>query len=110
MTSLQLSFFVWCVYVCFFLDRHLGMTVPIINEIHLNKEGTELLQDVLTAYYLPEEFQPNPPLPLDPDVQIVERAPLQVITRWAMLHAYEGYVLGSRSFQIEQGWMDAISS
>lgn len=67
--------------------RHLGMTVPVINEIHLNKEGTELLPEVITAYYLPEEFQLNPPLPLDPEIQIVERAPLQAITRWAYLLA-----------------------
>ncbi|XP_077781639.1 heme-binding protein 1-like isoform X1 [Podarcis muralis] len=75
------SFTLWCLYVCFYLGRQLGMTVPVINEIHLNKEGTELLQEVITAYYLPEEFQPNPPLPLDPDIQIQERAPLRVIAR-----------------------------
>ncbi|XP_020652584.3 heme-binding protein 1 [Pogona vitticeps] len=81
--SISMGFMKLIRYICKenSLDRHLGMTVPIINEIHLNKEGTELLQEVLTAYYLPEEFQPNPPLPLDPDIQIVERTALQVITR-----------------------------
>ncbi|KAM6460932.1 heme-binding protein 1-like isoform 2-T6 [Liasis olivaceus] len=63
------------------LGRHLGMTVPVINEIHLNKEGTELVQEVITAYYVPQEFQLNPPIPMDPEIQILERSSLQVITR-----------------------------
>lgn len=75
-------------YMCLFLGRHLGMTVPVVTEIHLNKEGTELLQEVITGYYLPEEFQLNPPLPMDPEIQVIERAPLQVITRWALLLAH----------------------
>lgn len=76
-------FTVLSLYMCLYLGRHLGMTVPVLTEIHLNKEGTELLQDVIIGYYLPEEFQLNPPLPMDPEIQVIERAPLQVITRWA---------------------------
>ncbi|CAI5771157.1 Uncharacterized protein PODLI_1B018604 [Podarcis lilfordi] len=81
--SISMGFMKLIRYICKenSLGRQLGMTVPVINEIHLNKEGTELLQEVITAYYLPEEFQPNPPLPLDPDIQIQERAPLRVISR-----------------------------
>ncbi|OWK53579.1 Heme-binding protein 1 [Lonchura striata] len=60
---------------------HLGMTVPVLNEIHLTKEGTELEREVLTAYYLPGAFQENPPVPMDPEIHIIERAPLRVITR-----------------------------
>lgn len=60
---------------------HLGMTVPVLNEIHLTKEGTELEREVLTAYYLPGVFQENPPVPMDPEIRIIERAPLRVITR-----------------------------
>uniref|UniRef100_A0A8B9ENY7 Heme-binding protein 1 n=1 Tax=Anser cygnoides TaxID=8845 RepID=A0A8B9ENY7_ANSCY len=63
------------------LSRYLGMTVPVLNEIHLNKEGTELEREVLTAYYLPGQFQQNPPIPMDPEIHITERAPLRVITR-----------------------------
>ena len=59
----------------------MGMTVPVLNEIHLNKEGTELEREVLTAYYLPGQFQQNPPVPMDPEIHITERAPLRVITR-----------------------------
>lgn len=60
---------------------YLGMTVPVLNEIHLTKEGTELEREVLTAYYIPGEFQQNPPAPMDPEIHITERAPLRVITR-----------------------------
>lgn len=60
---------------------YLGMTVPVLNEIRLTKEGTELEREVVTAYYLPGEFQQNPPVPMDPEVRITERAPLRVITR-----------------------------
>ncbi|XP_074845369.1 heme-binding protein 1-like isoform X1 [Carettochelys insculpta] len=61
--------------------RYLGMTVPVVNEVRLNEEGTELLQAVTTSYYLPGEFQANPPLPTDPDIRIEERQPLRVLTR-----------------------------
>lgn len=57
------------------------MTVPVLNEIHLTKEGTELEREVVTAYYIPGEFQQNPPVPIDPEIHITERAPLRVITR-----------------------------
>uniref|UniRef100_A0A8C0F3D5 Uncharacterized protein n=1 Tax=Bubo bubo TaxID=30461 RepID=A0A8C0F3D5_BUBBB len=60
---------------------YLGMTVPVLNEIHLTKEGTKLEREVITAYYLPGEFQQNPPVPMDPEINITERAPLRVITR-----------------------------
>ncbi|XP_054840225.1 heme-binding protein 1-like [Eublepharis macularius] len=81
--SISMGFMKLMRYICKenSLRRHLGMTVPVVNEIHLNKEGTELLQEVITGYYLPEEFQLNPPLPMDPEIQVIERAPLQVITR-----------------------------
>ncbi|XP_066467927.1 heme-binding protein 1-like [Tiliqua scincoides] len=81
--SISMGFMKLIRYICKenSVGCHLGMTVPVINEIHLNKEGTELLPEVITAYYLPEEFQLNPPLPLDPEIQIIERAPLQAITR-----------------------------
>lgn len=66
---------------CLLAGRYLGMTVPVLNEIHLNEEGTELEREVLTAYYLPGQFQQNPPVPMDPEIHITERAPLRVITR-----------------------------
>ncbi|KAJ8377595.1 hypothetical protein AAFF_G00255530 [Aldrovandia affinis] len=57
------------------------MTVPILTEIHMLKEGKGFVKDVLTAYYLPAEFQDNPPVPEDSDITIVQRDPLRVITR-----------------------------
>ncbi|NXQ73632.1 HEBP1 protein, partial [Quiscalus mexicanus] len=81
--SISLSFMKLMRYICKenSVGCHLGMTVPVLNEIHLTKEGTELEREVLTAYYLPGEFQQNPPVPMDPDIHITERAPLRVITR-----------------------------
>ena len=66
---------------CLLPGCYLGMTVPVLNEIHLTKDGTKLEREVVTAYYLPGEFQQNPPVPTDPEIHITERAPLRVITR-----------------------------
>ncbi|XP_009700092.1 PREDICTED: heme-binding protein 1-like [Cariama cristata] len=81
--SISMSFMKLMRYICKenSVGCYLGMTVPVLNEIHLTKEGTELEREVLTAYYLPGEFQQNPPVPTDPEIHITERAPLRVITR-----------------------------
>ncbi|NXS64707.1 HEBP1 protein, partial [Pandion haliaetus] len=81
--SISMSFMKLMRYICKenSVGCYLGMTVPVLNEIHLTKEGTELEREVVTAYYLPGEFQQNPPVPMDPEVHITERAPLRVITR-----------------------------
>uniref|UniRef100_A0A8B9SVX3 Heme-binding protein 1 n=1 Tax=Anas platyrhynchos TaxID=8839 RepID=A0A8B9SVX3_ANAPL len=66
--SISLSFMKLMRYICKenSVGRYLGMTVPVLNEIHLNEEGTELEREVLTAYYLPGQFQQNPPCPHGP--------------------------------------------
>ncbi|NWW95090.1 HEBP1 protein, partial [Rhynochetos jubatus] len=81
--SISMSFMKLMRYICKenSVGCYLGMTVPVLNEIRLTKEGTELEREVVTAYYLPGEFQQNPPLPVDPEIRIIERAPLRVITR-----------------------------
>ncbi|XP_061223145.1 heme-binding protein 1-like [Neopsephotus bourkii] len=81
--SISMSFMKLMRYICKenSVGCHLGMTVPVLNEIHLTKEGTELEREVVTAYYIPGEFQQNPPVPMDPEIHITERAPLRVITR-----------------------------
>lgn len=62
--------------------RYLGMTVPVMSNIHLNEDGTKLGKDVQVAFFLPAEFQTNtPPQSCDPDITIVHRAPMRVITR-----------------------------
>ncbi|GAB0187613.1 heme-binding protein 1-like [Grus japonensis] len=81
--SISMSFMKLMRYICKenSVGCYLGMTVPVLNEIHLTKEGTKLEREVVTAYYLPAEFQQNPPVPTDPEIHITERAPLRVITR-----------------------------
>ncbi|NXE57582.1 HEBP1 protein, partial [Casuarius casuarius] len=81
--SISMSFMKLMRYICKenSVGCYLGMTVPVLNEIHLTKEGTELAREVLTAFYLPGAFQQNPPVPMDPEIHITERAPLRVITR-----------------------------
>uniref|UniRef100_A0A8C5TE63 Uncharacterized protein n=1 Tax=Malurus cyaneus samueli TaxID=2593467 RepID=A0A8C5TE63_9PASS len=69
---------------CLFPGCYLGMTVPVLNEIHLTKEGTELEREVLTAYYLPGEFQQNPPIPVDPEIHIIERG-MGISLFWELL-------------------------
>uniref|UniRef100_A0A8C3QEW7 Heme-binding protein 1 n=1 Tax=Cyanoderma ruficeps TaxID=181631 RepID=A0A8C3QEW7_9PASS len=72
---------------CLFPGCHLGMTVPVLNEIQLTKEGTELEREVLTAYYLPGEFQQNPPVPTDPEIHITERETIlrEISLFWELL-------------------------
>ncbi|KAM9239909.1 heme-binding protein 1-like [Leptosomus discolor] len=81
--SISMSFMKLMRYICKenSVGCYLGMTVPVLNEIRLTKEGTKLEREVVTAYYLPREFQQNPPVPMDPEIHITERAPLRVITR-----------------------------
>ncbi|KFV44159.1 Heme-binding protein 1, partial [Tyto alba] len=81
--SISLSFMKLMRYICQenSVGCYLGMTVPVLTEIRLTKERTKLEREVITAYYLPGEFQQNPPVPLDPDIHVTERAPLRVITR-----------------------------
>lgn len=81
--SISLSFMKLMRYICKenSVGCYLGMTIPVLNEIHLTKEGTELEREVLTAYYIPGEFQQNPPTPVDPEIHITERAPLRVLAR-----------------------------
>lgn len=57
------------------------MTVPIVNNIHITEDGFTFKKDILTAYYLPAEFQANPVQPSDPDIIIVRREAFRVITR-----------------------------
>lgn len=81
--SISLSFMKLMRYICKenSVGCYLGMTIPVLNEIHLTKEGTELEREVLTAYYIPGEFQQNPPTPVDLEIHITERAPLRVLAR-----------------------------
>ncbi|KAM4604032.1 heme-binding protein soul4 isoform 1-T2 [Polymixia lowei] len=61
--------------------RYLGITIPIVSNIHMMADSNSFEKDILTAYYLPAEFQANPPQPTDPDITIVYRSPFRVIAR-----------------------------
>ncbi|CAJ1052772.1 heme-binding protein soul4 [Xyrichtys novacula] len=61
--------------------RYLGMTVPVVSHIRMMEDGKAFEKDILTAFFLPAEFQSDPPLPSDPDITIVRREPFRVITR-----------------------------
>ncbi|KAG7999774.1 Mitogen-activated protein kinase kinase kinase kinase 3, partial [Nibea albiflora] len=61
--------------------RYLGMTVPVISNIHMKDDGITFKKNVLTAFFLPAEFQTNPPRPSDPDISIIHREPMRVIAR-----------------------------
>lgn len=61
--------------------HYLGMTVPVVNGITMQEDGRGFESEVLTAYYLPAEFQANPPESPDPDIAIVHRDSVRVITR-----------------------------
>lgn len=63
------------------LGRYLGMTVPVVNTIHMMEDRKTFEKDVLTAYFLPAEFQNNPPQAFDPDITIVHREPIRVVAR-----------------------------
>ncbi|MGH0150087.1 UNVERIFIED_CONTAM: hypothetical protein FKN15_039687 [Acipenser sinensis] len=81
--SISMAFMKLMRYICNenSAGRYLGMTVPILNEIQMAKDEKSFVRDVLTAYYLPAEFQDKPPEPTDPDIQIVQRETVRVITR-----------------------------
>ncbi|XP_041839966.1 heme-binding protein soul4 [Melanotaenia boesemani] len=61
--------------------RHLGMTVPVISNIHMMEDGNTFDKDVETAFFLPAEFQSSPPRSADPDITIVYREPIRVVAR-----------------------------
>ncbi|XP_051238689.1 heme-binding protein soul4 isoform X1 [Dicentrarchus labrax] len=61
--------------------RYLGMTVPVISNIHMMEDGNTFEKDVQTAFFLPAEYQTNPPRPSDPDITIVHREPIRVVAR-----------------------------
>lgn len=61
--------------------RYLGMTVPVVSSVRMMEDKNTFGKDVQTAFFLPAEFQSDPPTPTDPDITIVHREPIRVITR-----------------------------
>uniref|UniRef100_A0A672FFZ2 Heme-binding protein soul4 n=1 Tax=Salarias fasciatus TaxID=181472 RepID=A0A672FFZ2_SALFA len=62
-------------------SRYLGMTVPVISNVHMMADGVTFEKDVETAFFLPAELQSNPPQSSDPEISIVYREPLRVVSR-----------------------------
>ncbi|KAG7217969.1 hypothetical protein INR49_020735 [Caranx melampygus] len=60
---------------------YLGMTVPVISNIHMMEDGVTFHKDVQTSFFLPAEFQTTPPQPFDSDITIVYREPIRVVAR-----------------------------
>ncbi|XP_034044077.1 heme-binding protein soul4 [Thalassophryne amazonica] len=61
--------------------RYLGMTIPVVSNINIMEDGKSFEKNVVTAFFLPAEFQADPPQPTDPDISIVYREPFRVIAR-----------------------------
>ncbi|XP_023684234.1 heme-binding protein soul3 [Paramormyrops kingsleyae] len=57
---------------------YLGMTIPIVTVVRTDEAHTALSQAVTVAYYLPPEFQGQPPQPFDGDI-IIEEWPATII-------------------------------
>ncbi|KAL0969603.1 hypothetical protein UPYG_G00229660 [Umbra pygmaea] len=60
---------------------YLGMTIPILTVIRTDESHSVLSRDVTVAYYLPTEYQAQPPLPSDSDIRIEEWPATIVYTR-----------------------------
>lgn len=57
------------------------MTVPVVSHIHLMEGGVSFNKEVQTAFFLPAQFQSDPPHPADSEVSIVHREPIRVVAR-----------------------------
>ncbi|XP_055718558.1 heme-binding protein 1-like [Salvelinus fontinalis] len=60
---------------------YLGMTIPILTVIRTDQNHSVLSRDVTVAYYLPTEYQVQPPLPSDTEISIEEWPATIVYTR-----------------------------
>ncbi|CDQ79474.1 unnamed protein product [Oncorhynchus mykiss] len=60
---------------------YLGMTIPILTVIRTDENHSVLSRDVTVAYYLPTEYQVQPPLPSDTEISIEEWPATIVYTR-----------------------------
>ncbi|KAI9545543.1 hypothetical protein NQZ68_035424 [Dissostichus eleginoides] len=79
--SVSVSFMKLMRYICRenSTGRFLGLTVPVVTEV--SADGLSMQEVVRTSFFLPSEFQSTPPLPSDPDITIVQREPIRVLSR-----------------------------
>jgi hypothetical protein len=67
------------------LVTYLGMTIPILTVIRTDENHSVLSSDVTVAYYLPTEYQAQPPQPSDTEISIEEWPATTVYTRLAIM-------------------------
>lgn len=81
--SISMGFMKLMRYICKenSAGRYLGMTVPVISNVHMMEGGNAFMKDVETAFFLPAELQTNPPQSFDPDISIVYRESFRVVAR-----------------------------
>lgn len=81
--SISMAFMKIMRYICKenALGQYLGMTVPVVSLIQMKEDGAVFEKEVLTAFFLPAQFQNCPPDPVDPDIQIQDWGPIAVIAR-----------------------------
>uniref|UniRef100_A0A674A3S0 Heme-binding protein soul3 n=1 Tax=Salmo trutta TaxID=8032 RepID=A0A674A3S0_SALTR len=60
---------------------YLGMTIPILTVIRTDENHSVLSSDVTVAYYLPTEYQAQPPQPSDIEISLEEWPATIVYTR-----------------------------
>ncbi|CAK6982648.1 heme-binding protein soul4 [Scomber scombrus] len=61
--------------------RYLGMTVPVVSSVQMMEDRKSFGKEVMTAFFLPAEFQQAPPTPNDPAITVLHREPIRVIAR-----------------------------
>ena len=61
------------------IGTKIAMTTPVATKVEAQADG-KLSYEM--GFFVPEEFQSNPPAPTDPRVKIVERN-LRVYSMWA---------------------------
>ncbi|KAL2098684.1 hypothetical protein ACEWY4_005164 [Coilia grayii] len=57
---------------------YLGMTLPIVTVVHTDETRRNLMQAVTVAYYLPDQYQAQPPQPYDDGI-VIEEWPAAII-------------------------------
>lgn len=64
---MTVSIFTWCVLPT---GVYMGMTIPIVTVVQTDASRSALTREVTVAYYIPQQYQDQPPLPFDLDITI----------------------------------------
>ena len=58
--------------------------------VSIGAEGTKAKRKLTACFFLPEKVQANPPTPTNPEVSLVKRPSLTIITKYVRMRE-EGY-------------------